>query len=228
MPTKDELLQEVQASFCKASPEAYSEIRESYLLKLNGSYDFIRDEICHCITFNLFQASITLTNHLLELLMKNSLTIKDIGSAKITSLAEVNSKQAPSIKKYDSMTLEKTIDESFTQNIITDKERDRLHLYRKTLRNAYGHAEKGKLFKGDTFNGGMFKFDGSSTGELATVKTKDFLVIQPHAQRAKASHDAIPYFKYVDAILVRLEKQHHPEIDEQPELYKRQFNFDSK
>jgi len=95
----------------------YPSIRKAY----QNHYDWpeldpLRHEICICITFGLCQAAITLTNHLLESLLKLALIIKcgdkvkqsedDIRGRVISALIE---KYKDCIEKYNDKSLSTTI-----------------------------------------------------------------------------------------------------------------------
>lgn len=222
---KNTLQKEIQANFSNASWEAYAQIRDSYLVVLHGKYDSLRDEIFKCITFKCFQASITLTNHLLELFLKDSLMFNECGTAKLDNpqMFEIYGK---AVEKFDSLDLNETINRARTADIITRDEKKKLHEFREKFRNAYSHAEKKKLFDGkDPVKFVTGKFDGSPPSQVNTVPASHFFVAQGQMQEAIASNDAIPYFLYVDGILCREEMKRHPEILQRPELYKRHFNF---
>lgn len=220
----NELINEVQANFSTASLDAYRKIRDSYLTVLHSNYDKIRDEICKCITFECYQASITLTNHLLEMWLKDSLIFNECGSSKLDSpeMFEVYNK---AVDKFDGLDLSDTINRARTADVITREEKEQLRKFRVKFRNAYGHAEKKKLFADQKpVNYIVGKLDGTP-GTPGAVSASGFFVAHGLMQAEMAANDAIPYFLYVDEILVREEIKRHPEIKEKPELFKRHFNF---
>jgi hypothetical protein len=222
---KESNLKEIQANFCKALPDAYEKIRVAYLLDLHGKYDQLREEICHCITFGLFQASITLTNHLLELVLKDSLIFDDSKLYKLSSLKESEKNYLEAIEKFDGMVLYETIELAHASNIITDSELAQLHIYRNSFRNAYGHAQKSKIFGDETIPLALGSLTGSKETEIAAPKVSSMIFLHGEIQSRKASIDAIPYFLYVDKILIREEIKRAPEIVNHPELHQRHFNF---
>lgn len=220
----EQIKQELQANFSTVFPKAYLEIRDSYLLDMNGKYDQLREEICKCITFGLFQASITLTNHLLEVMLKDALMFNYCGVTQVSGINMLNMFKE-SIEKFDRLDLSETINRSCTAGLITKKEKAQLHIYREEFRNGYGHAEKKKIFGEDPINIAYGTIDGSKPTELGTISASAFFLMHGHMQKEKAASDAIPYFIYVDDILVRQEKNRHPEINVRPELYNRRFNI---
>lgn len=222
---KNTLQKEVQANFSTASWEAYGEIRDSYSIVLHGKYDSLREEICKCITFKCFQASITLTNHLLELFLKDSLIFKECGTAKLDK-PEMFEIYGRAVEMFDNLELSGTIDRARTADIITRDEKKKLHKFRDKFRNAYSHAEKKKIFNSlPPVNFVMGSFNSPTLSEVKSVPASNFFVGHGPMQAAMASNDAIPYFLYVDGILCREETKRHPEILEKPELHKRHFNL---
>lgn len=220
---EDILKQELQSNFSTVFPKAYEEIRESYLLEMHGKFDHLREEISKCIVFGLFQASITLTNHLLEVMLKDFLIFNYCGTSNLTSSNVVKFREA--INKFDNLDLDDTINRSCTAAIITKDEKKQLKDYKDIYRNAYGHAEKKRLFGNDSIKLANFSFDNSTLIEAFTVEASTFYIMHGEMQKDKAQKEAIPYFLYVDTILCREEIKLHPEVKSRPELYKRQFNF---
>lgn len=111
----------------------YLSIREAY----KNQYDWpeldpIRHEICICIMFGLCQAAITLTNHLLESLLKYALIIshgKDkkqkeekIKGRVVSAFVE---KYKEGIKLYDDANLEKTINRACTVGLISKEQKNK-------------------------------------------------------------------------------------------------------
>lgn len=77
--------------------------------------DPLRDEICKCLICGLYQASITLTNHLLESSLKKCLAIKySIDNKNNNSELEYVFKEG--IAMYDTCKLNKTINKACTRN----------------------------------------------------------------------------------------------------------------
>lgn len=222
---KETLQKEIQDKFSVASLENYKLVRESYFLVLHSKYDIIRDEIFTCITFRCFQAAITLTNHLLELLLKDCLIFKECGFTKVDSPQKFET-YGIALEKFDKLVLFQTIEDAKAADIINEDEQTKLHEFRKKFRNAYGHAQKTKIFEGqDPVNFGIGKLTDNEPLQMGTVPASSFFIGHAYMQASMASEDAIPYFLYVDGILCREEIKRHPEIIEHPDVYKRKFNF---
>lgn len=114
--------------------------------------DTLRYEICGCIGFGLNQAAITLTNHLLESLLKYSLAYtyaqrneKSFGSeSELVNLVMQYTDEG--LKKYGKETLSKNIDEAEKVGLIDNEEADVLHFFRKKFRNPFWHSDKEGTF----------------------------------------------------------------------------------
>ena len=172
--------------------------------------DPLRDEICKCLICGLYQAAITLTNHLLESSLKKCLAIKYKIEHENVQL-ELKDAFKKSIEKYDKMELNMTINQACSQNLISKTQKKRLHKFREDFRNAFSHAESSKIFedlsipvnilsieKNEGPEDVMKKFFSSPNSELTI---KDFLPIQGILQAKYAQITAIPYFCAVDKII---------------------------
>lgn len=114
--------------------------------------DTLRYEICGCIGFGLNQAAITLTNHLLESLLKYSLAYtyaqrneKHSGSEyELVNLVMQYTEEG--LKKYGKEKLSRNIDEAKKVGLIDSEEADLLHYFRKKFRNPFGHSDKEGTF----------------------------------------------------------------------------------
>lgn len=108
----------------------------------------LRQEISICIVFGLYQAAITLTNHLLEKFLKIALIYKkaDFTADGKTVVEKTINSTAKSIKTYKKQYLGKNIEDAYNQGLLTGEERNRLNDFRHDFRNAYGHADVDKTF----------------------------------------------------------------------------------
>lgn len=202
----------------------YLSIRNEFFTHYDWpDFDTLRHEICLCIMFGLCQSAITLTNHLLESVLKKSLIYisgkdvnqseKDVEGNAITSLEE---KYADGIKKYNGLNLYDTINLSRKLELITENQMKVLHAHRENFRNAFGHGDIKKIFGKSTVPIKTFKVEdeGIIQDESRDVEIANFMVGQCLVQ-AKLSQDlAGPYFKDIDN-LVRL-------------LFKKLFEDDKK
>lgn len=119
---------------------------------LNGYYgdtrlNPVRDEICKCIICNLGQAALTLTNHLLELALKNCLIRKYLKDNKDTLSENISDAFQQGIEKYDSQKMNDTINYAYDEGLLTEVQKTTLHTYRKKFRNAWGMRKGIKYLK---------------------------------------------------------------------------------
>jgi len=114
--------------------------------------DTLRYEICGCLSFGLNQAAITLTNHLLESLLKYALSYKysldnsseiDTGSELVEAMMKFTDE---GFKKYGDKNLCSNINEAKKIELITESEHELLHAFRMKFRNPFGHSDKAKTF----------------------------------------------------------------------------------
>ncbi len=105
--------------------------------------DPIRNEISLCLMFGLNQAAITLTNHLLENLLKTTLIAyhskdkfpKD-SEGKVADLIEMTREERV---KYGNMALGNCINAVRSAGLINKDQKKLLHEIRDSFRNAFGH-----------------------------------------------------------------------------------------
>jgi hypothetical protein len=117
----------------------------SYQNKVFYGFETRIREIGKCLILNLNYATITLTNHLLERLLKLALIEKAIGLQlkPIHKLTEIYS--GPS-KKYGSLTMGSSIDQCKKECLINAEDREFLFVFvRETLRNGFSHADAQKV-----------------------------------------------------------------------------------
>lgn len=98
--------------------------------------DPVRSEICKCLICGFYQAAITLTNHLLESVLKKALIIDESAKNK-TELSDITNIFDDATKKYGNSKLHFTINQACQEGLITEEEKDILHLFRHQYRNAF-------------------------------------------------------------------------------------------
>lgn len=195
----------------------YVPVRDAY----SNSYgwpemDTLRHEISLSIIFGMSQAAITLTNHFLESLLKNSLIFLDAKEGPreqqqdiVASLVRMFT---PGRKKYGRQNLSKNIDSAFSLGLITEEEKRTLHEFRVKFRNAYCHSDKEKTFGDREITGhGVHIEDGKFVlGKDETARISDFTIVQGLAQAFQAQKDAIPYFLYMDTLARKIRQKLFP------------------
>lgn len=173
--------------------------------------DPVRDEICKCIICNLPQATITLTNHLLESSLKKCLAMKySIDNKQDNKMIENAFKDG--IEKYDKCDLEQTINQACSNNLISREQKKQLKQFKANFRNPYSHATASEIFKDTVVKGKTISLiDGESPESLLErifndtldnhLTVKDVLPIQGIVQVNIAKQISIPYFRNVDEII---------------------------
>ena len=117
---------------------------EYELLELNS----LRDEICRCIFCGLPQASLTLTNTLLELAMRVSIAYAKVAGVIIDeNLLDSLGGKKKTGKKHSKNTLSNNINILFAMGLITEEQKELLHEYRKEYRNNFAHARLERIEK---------------------------------------------------------------------------------
>jgi len=188
----------------------YLSIRDAY----HKDYDWpeldpLRHEICICIMFGLCQAAITLTNHLLESLLKFALIIlhgknkkqkeEEIKGRVISSFIE---KYEEGIRLYGDANLDKTINRACTVGLITKEQKNHLHHFRERFRNAYSHSDKKKIFGKSTVPVAGVRLENEKfvSDENSEPEISKLLVGQGLIQAMMAQNDAPEYFLYIDRL----------------------------
>lgn len=112
----------------------------------NSEYAFIElnsllNEVCMCISCGLPQASITLTNTLLELAMRVSIQYaKGVGIEINENLLEPINYKKKNDKERSQNSLSNNIKIAFAMELITQEQKEFLDKYRKEFRNNFSHA----------------------------------------------------------------------------------------
>lgn len=185
----------------------YPQVREA----CQNTYDWpeidpIRHEISLCLMFGLNQAAITLTNHLLENLLKTTLIAyyskdkfpKD-SKDKVDDLVEMTREAR---EKYGDMALGDCINNVRKAGLIDKKQQNFLHEIRDAFRNAFSHADKEKIFQGGTVPIQVMSIedDGISAEVKKVVKLSDLVIGQGIIQAMQAEREAPWYFKNIDSL----------------------------
>jgi hypothetical protein len=189
----------------------YPTVREAYQNHYNWpEMDTLRHEVCLCLVFGLHQAAITLTNHLLESLLKNALIVwhtkleaKAQSSRTQHSIESFVALFRPARKQFSSNDLGDNINRACTAGLITKEQKKELHDIRERIRNPYSHSDKDKAF-GDQripaqavrIEDGKFVVEQPENPQLAGL-----IIAHGIAQAMQAEQEAVPYFFYMDKLV---------------------------
>lgn len=168
--------------------------------------DPLRHEISICIMFGLYQAAITLTNHFLESLLKNTLITfysKDkLASQTGDPIQGLIEGTREAREKYGNMNLRNTINAVHVAELISDKEKMMLDEFRVFIRNAYSHADKVKTFRDGTIPVQAANIDSGKldVGDQQITRIADLIVGQGIVQAMIAEREAQIYFLQIDGL----------------------------
>ncbi len=175
------------------------------LLELNfyiGLYevDSISQEIRMCLMLEFFQASITLTNHLLEKTLKLLLIHAESDKKQIDSFETMNSNWLEASNKYNSKDLYDTINIASSKGLIDKEQKKILHYFRERIRNGYSHSDVGKLFKDQKIPLVMGSIT-DSTIVHGEARIADVPMLQGIAQENMAKELALDYFLIIIEVI---------------------------
>lgn len=199
MPNNEEILKSIHQTV-EQNIKSYGHLFNE---RFNWSLlDSIRDEICTCLITGCSQASITLTNHLLEKSLKIFLFHVEPTSQNYTDAEEIEKHFKEMNRIYGGKDLSDTINNCCSKGLITREQKNILHGYRDQFRNAFGHAEPNKIFGQTEKEVIVFNpFIHSKVPEPVKVKVADFPFLHDHQQKEIAEENCGKYFEYVDRLI---------------------------
>lgn len=103
-------------------------------------------EICDCLILKCNQAAITLTNHLFENVLKQTLIIWDSQGRCFSNNQLIEDTFKEEVEKYDDNNIEPNINLCKSKGIITKEESNQLKELKKKFRDPFSHASYTKLF----------------------------------------------------------------------------------
>ena len=176
--------------------------------------DSVRSEICKCFICGLYQAAITLANHLLESVLKKALIIDESAKNK-TEQSDITNVFDDATEKYANKNLDFTINQACRKGLINKEEKNILHGFREQYRNAFSHADPQKTFSGISIPATIFTTKDLDNSEEffkkaftnkpnVTLSAENNVIIQGLVQRIKAEQEAVHYFLAIDGIIRNL------------------------
>lgn len=173
--------------------------------------DSVRSEICKCLICGLYQAAITLANHLLESVLKKALIIDESAKNK-TEQSDITNVFDDATEKYANKNLDFTINQACRKGLINKEEKNILHGFREQYRNAFSHADPQKTFSGisipatiittkDLDNPEEFFKKAFTNKPNVTLSAENNVIIQGLIQSIKAEQEAASYFLTIDGII---------------------------
>lgn len=198
----EELKEEVNRNLFtrQANLDAYKALRKSINTSTH-EFDEIRFEICNCLVMTYHQAAITLTNHLLEKFLRYRVIYDVSKFNQIHSLEDFNKLDEVS-ESNTKNSLQHLINAAKKKNIISKEQQSRLNEYNLTIRTPYSHGMANVFGKDEKVMLGLFSFTDDTKKDIGEVKASGMLPLHGMMQEGIASKQALPYFLYVDDLIM--------------------------
>lgn len=164
-------------------------------------------EICDCLICKSYQAAITLTNHLFENALKQTLMMWDSGGRCFSDEQLIGDTFKNEVEKYDNNDLEPNINQCKKKGIISKKECERLKKLKNKFRNPFSHASYTELFANEQIPMWSFNLNNSNKIREEVVNISTVPLLTPLAQVAFAKANAAGYFLEVYALINDLDKK---------------------
>jgi hypothetical protein len=166
-------------------------------------------EINKCLILEFYRASITLTNNLLERLLKLSLIYDEtgIGPKPVEDWSSIF--EEPN-KKVSSISLGNSIEKCRKLDLITEKEKVFLFdTIREFMRNGFSHADSTKILNGIPDETTVFQGNFSNPTEIkpVTLNQKTIPFIQEIHIKNFAKENAANYFDYVYELIKKIDQR---------------------
>ena len=201
-----------EKGFNKKMNNNFKELSKYYEFNLEVFCEFntLIFEINNCLLFELNRAAITLTNHLLERLLKLALINNETGIGEI-ELDKLNSIFREANEKYGNIDLGNSIEKCKKLKLISAKEKSFLFdVIRVLMRNGFSHADSSKILQSLPDNSTMYQGDLSNPdNELREVSLNQKVIptFQAIQMEEFAKENAKIYFDFVFKLIFRIEKR---------------------
>ncbi len=167
-------------------------------------------EITHCLLLELNHASITLTNNLLERLLKLALVNDEVGVGSIP-LDKWDEVFGSADKKHGSIVLYEAIQRCSDKGLINKEEKEFLSdVIREKLRNGFSHADMNKVLH-ETNQEDIVLFHGSFSNPTDLKRVQFNYIAIPAFQRIFIDNfvkqNARPYFDFIFNLIGKMEKR---------------------
>ena len=166
-------------------------------------------EINKCLILEFHRASITLTNNLLERLLKLSLIYNEAGIGP-KPVEDWSSAFAEPNKKYSSIPLGNSIEKCRKLDLITENEKVFLfNTIRELMRNGFSHADSTKILNRIPDEKTMFQGSFSNPTEIKPIIVNQKIIpfMQAIYIENFAKENAANYFDYVFELINKIDKR---------------------
>lgn len=171
--------------------------------------DTIIFEINKCLILEFYRAAITLTNHLLERLLKLALIYNEAGIGP-KPVEQWNSAFEGPHKKYSSLILGNSIEKCKEQNLISENERNYLfNTIRELMRNGFSHADSSRILANLSEDSIAFQGNLKNPTEIKEVSLNQKVIpfLEGENMAIFARENALCYFEFVIALILQIEKR---------------------
>ncbi len=166
-------------------------------------------QVHKCLILELHSASITLTNHILERLLKIGLIYNEAGTRPIP-VEKWNAIFGEPNRKYSDIPLGNSIELCKKHELITSQEKLFLFdIIREFMRNGFSHADPSKIFAGLPDETVAFHGNFSGNGEINQINLnqKDIPFFQEEQMENFAKENSSIYFDYVFELIDKIENR---------------------
>ncbi|PTX61697.1 hypothetical protein C8N46_104341 [Kordia periserrulae] len=200
--------------------KSFIEKLDKNFLELNKYFEFSLEIFCEfntlifeinkCLILEFHRATITLTNNLLERLLKLALINNETGIVPIP-IEKWNQVFEEPNRKYGSIPLGNSIEKCKKLGLLSDQEKHFLfNIIRELMRNGFSHADSSKILANLPDNSPMFQ--GSLTNPNADLKEvginqKIIPTFQALQMESFAKENAKDYFDFVFHLIFRIEER---------------------
>ena len=200
--------------------KGFKEKIDKNFLELSKYYDFNLEIFCefstlifeinNCLLLELNRAAITLTNHLLERLLKLALINNETGIGSIELEKWNDAFQEPN-EKHGKSDLANSIEKCRKIKLVSQKEKIFLFdTIRVLMRNGFSHADSSKILADLPDDSKMFQGNFSNPNESLkeiNVNQKIIPTFQAIQMENFAKNNAKTYFDFVFYLVFRIEKR---------------------
>ncbi len=179
----------------------------------SGAFGIIRHEIRNCLTYGMFQAALTLTNHYMEKFLKVALINSEV-TFMMTDFQLFNEQREAAIKKFGKKVLFENINSSYEKGIITENEKTALLEFKNRYRNTFSHFDHQSLIDDKDVQLHQFSFTQPGQISKGKINAKNLLFDMGHADADFAKENALLYFLAIDDIAMRYELKQSPRMVE--------------
>ncbi|OIQ16631.1 MAG: hypothetical protein BM557_09985 [Flavobacterium sp. MedPE-SWcel] len=149
-----------------------------------------------------YSASITLTNHILERLLKLALIKDELKLERINFEKWNETYTADKFEEINNSTMFDTIKKCHERKLIDDEEKEHLTYIRQSIRNGFSHYTPKAILK-DNYDTKTFTLRDRNHNEIKKIEMnyKDIPIFQSHYIDQFTREHALEYFDYVFVLI---------------------------